>query len=194
MQEIIKALVAFQAECPEIQKNSEVKYQSTKFRYADLDQINAVTRPVLTKHGLATTQTIQGTELVTTLWHVSGQSIESRIDLVPFGFTARKPQEIGSAITYARRYALTAMLGVTADSDDDGQAAANQAQQQKQAPQGKPKFTEKELAMFGRGLTEGKDLQKMKAWAAGYEISPEMVEKMKGFVELHNAQSNGAAQ
>ena len=57
--------------------------------------------------------------LVTTLWHSSGQWISSEYPLPSSG----RPQEIGSAITYARRYSLSAIVGNSADEDDDAEGA-----------------------------------------------------------------------
>jgi len=59
--------------------------------------------------------------LVTRIIHTSGEHIEGEFPLVCKD--PNDPQKLGSAVTYARRYALSAALGITAD-DDDGQAAA----------------------------------------------------------------------
>ncbi len=59
--------------------------------------------------------------LVTTLRHVSGNTIEGMLPLEPA--KPRDPQSMGSAITYARRYAYMAILGIAAE-DDDGNAAS----------------------------------------------------------------------
>ena len=84
--------------------------------------------PVLAKHGLAVTQSItfvNGSQgpidaLNTTLLHKSGQFIEHAMIL---HLPKNDPQGQGSAVTYARRYAYMAILGLVADDDDDGNAA-----------------------------------------------------------------------
>lgn len=62
--------------------------------------------------------------LKTTILHVSGEKMEGRYPLRP---TKNDPQGYGSALTYARRYSISAMLGVIADDDDDGNAASRPA-------------------------------------------------------------------
>lgn len=80
--------------------------------------------PTLSKHGIALVQYTQigsaGFYLVTRLMHESGEIIESRY---PLPENTEKPQQMGSAITYARRYMMAAICGITAEEDDDGNAA-----------------------------------------------------------------------
>jgi len=95
------------------------------YKYATLDQILDEIRPVLAKHGLAITQETAAVDntvgVNTRLLHKSGQWI----DYGPLFFpTSGDPRQSGSALTYARRYALTAALGITTTEDDDGAGAA----------------------------------------------------------------------
>lgn len=91
-----------------------------KNKYATLDAILEAIRKPLTDNGLAITQTMMpGNLLVTTLVHRSGQWIRSYMDLNP---QRLDPQGIGSALTYARRYALAAIVGISQE-DDDGEMA-----------------------------------------------------------------------
>lgn len=99
------------------------------FSYAPLESILHAVAPALSKHGLALTQAmvvIDGKDYVeTTLRHSSGQSISNRI---PLFVRDDGPQAYGSALTYARRYGVTLLLCISADDDDDGNAAeGNQA-------------------------------------------------------------------
>jgi hypothetical protein len=77
----------------------------------------------LSDNGIAWTQTIEmrdgGLILATMLLHTSGQWIASEYPLPSSG----KPQEMGSATTYAKRYSLAAIVGIAADDDDDADAA-----------------------------------------------------------------------
>jgi len=91
-----------------------------KSRYADLAAIINAARKALSANGLAFVQTISDGVLHTRLLHTSGQWIASEHPLPMSG----KPQEIGSALTYARRYSLSALLGIAADEDDDANAAS----------------------------------------------------------------------
>ena len=95
-----------------------------KSKYADLASvIDAIKKP-LADNGLGYTQTTHIQEnalvLVTKLMHASGQWIESEY---PLPLVPDKPQAMGSAMTYARRYALAALCGIAAEEDDDANAA-----------------------------------------------------------------------
>jgi hypothetical protein len=121
---LTKALVKAQAEL----KNASLNKTNPHFksRYADLAEIRDTVMPTLTKHGLALVQYTQindaGFHLVTRLMHESGEYLESRY-LLPEN--TEKPQAMGSAITYARRYMMASICGITAEEDDDGNAAQN---------------------------------------------------------------------
>lgn len=119
------ALAAFQAELPRIGKGNTANTGTYSFRYADLADVAAVVLPLLGKHGLsfsARPTLDDGGRFVLAyeLLHTNG---DSRVGAYPLPASGT-PQQIGSAITYARRYALCAVTGVAADEDDDGQAAA----------------------------------------------------------------------
>jgi hypothetical protein len=94
-----------------------------KNRYADLAAVVDAIRGPLASNGLSYTQTTEiregGFVLVTTLRHASGQWVASEYPL-PAG---AKPQELGSALTYARRYSLSAIACIAADDDDDAEGA-----------------------------------------------------------------------
>lgn len=119
---LTKALVKAQAEL----KNASLNKTNPHFksRYADLAEIRDTVMPTLSKHGIALVQYTQigsaGFYLVTRLMHESGEVIESRF---PLPENTDKPQQMGSAITYARRYMMAAICGITAEEDDDGNAA-----------------------------------------------------------------------
>jgi hypothetical protein len=93
-----------------------------KSKYADLAEIRDTVTPALSKHGIAvvngTDATEGGLHVVTRLIHKSGQWIESR-----FPIAYDKPQTMGSAITYGKRYNLAAVANIAADEDDDANAA-----------------------------------------------------------------------
>lgn len=118
-QTLEQALVAAQTEMPAVEPDSVNPH--FRSRYVSLDHLIAKTRPVLNRHGLAVTQEpthIEGEPaLRTTVVHVSG---ESRSSVMPLLLTKRDSQGVGGALTYSRRYAWAALLGVSADEDDDG--------------------------------------------------------------------------
>jgi hypothetical protein len=126
--ELAAALAKAQAEIKAPKKGRTAKVPtkaggSYSYNYADLADVIECYRPALTKHGLALTQPIRIQDghmvLVTKLLHASGQWIASEYPLQNYD----RPQEQGSAITYARRYAATSLLGIAAEDDDDGARA-----------------------------------------------------------------------
>jgi len=99
-----------------------------KSKYADLASVWDVCRGPLSENGLSIVQAIAvpapgETILQTILLHTSGQLIVSSYPVKP---VKDDPQGMGSAITYARRYALMAMIGI-APEDDDGESAVRRA-------------------------------------------------------------------
>lgn len=92
-----------------------------KSNYADLSSVWNACRSALTKNGLAVVQMTDRKDgeliLITTLTHASGQWMRS---FSPLLNEKNNAQGLGSAITYMRRYALCAIVGVTCDDDDDG--------------------------------------------------------------------------
>lgn len=95
-----------------------------KSKYADLASVWDACREALSANGLAVIQTTredtEGVTVDTTLAHKSGQYIRGSLRMVPKDST---PQALGSCLTYARRYALAAIVGV-AQVDDDANAAS----------------------------------------------------------------------
>jgi hypothetical protein len=138
------ALAAFQAELPKIIKDETARVpgkdgkQGYTYGYADLAAVAVAVLPVLGKHGLAFTAmptvTDKGFGLVYSLEH--GASDQRREGFWPIQMTT--PQQMGSAITYARRYALMAATGVFPDKEDDDGAAASQAHRGRGTASGSP--------------------------------------------------------
>ena len=130
--ELVAALSKFQGAMTSVPKTSENPFFNMK--YADLGAIWDMCRKPLADNDLALVQTtvVDGEKvyLDTTLYHKSGQSITGRYPITPMkqvqgqGWApSNDPQSIGSALTYARRYAMSAMLGISSDADDDGEAS-----------------------------------------------------------------------
>ena len=99
-----------------------------KNKYASLGAVTDVLRPILTANGFSLLQSVgqsAGTlTITTTLLHESGEWVRNEV-AVPMGEKAT-PQTAGSAITYGRRYGLSALLAITTDDDDDGQRGSAQ--------------------------------------------------------------------
>lgn len=128
--EISAALVEFQGKVPTIEKSREVTVTSRrtgteyKFKYAPLDAILEKIRQPLHEAGLAVTQPVTngqgGAAIQTLLLHKTGQWMSVTFTIPYSG----GPQEFGSAITYGRRYGLSALLGLAAEDDDDANRAS----------------------------------------------------------------------
>ena len=95
-----------------------------KSKYADLATVRDAVTPALAANGIAVVQltSSENGHLIvhTRLMHSSGQWIESQY---PIMNDTAKPQAMGSALTYARRYSLSAICGIASEKDDDGNAA-----------------------------------------------------------------------
>lgn len=111
------ALVAAQAEMPALTLDGRNDHFG--HRYATLGGIISTIRPVLARHGLAVVQSVETRDgalaLVTRIAHASGEYIES----IFYWPMPLRIHDLGAAITYLRRYALSAMLCLAADHDDD---------------------------------------------------------------------------
>lgn len=127
--QIAAALSVAQADITSPPRNREVTVKTKgggtyKFKYATLDTIIDHVREPLTKNGLWFVQTLANGDgkyrLETSLIHSSGEWLRSETPLL---VNENGSQAFGSALTYMKRYALCAMLGVAADEDDDGNAA-----------------------------------------------------------------------
>lgn len=161
--ELAKALAAAQGEFPPIPKDCVAKVttrggQSYSFRYADLETILAIVRPVLAKHGLAITVNVEACEVklpeaqgrsshtlgmaaTVRLLHMSGQWMESRplaVPVDPDALGRQYAQAVGSSATYATRYAIEAALAIRATEDTDGSEASGNATTVERAPPRQP--------------------------------------------------------
>ena len=105
-----------------------------KSKYVPLENVVEAITESANKNGLSFTQFPSSDEagnvtVGTLVMHSSGEWIE--YDPIKMKPVKNDPQSIGSAITYAKRYALSAIFGITSDPDDDGNEAT---QTKKQAP------------------------------------------------------------
>ena len=135
-------------------------------RYATLAAHIAAVRAPLAAQGISVVQSTRidvpgAVVVVTSLIHASGEWISSELAL-PSGGT---PQTYGSALTYARRYALAALCGIVGDEDDDANAATPQAKAaaKPEKPAPKPKPAEYETRPQGSALPEGYERFKVQA-------------------------------
>ena len=171
---LAKALAAFQGKVPAIKKDAKNPF--FKSSYATLGNIIDTIKALLSECGLSYCQLPDGDESLTTiLMHSeSGEFVQATYSIHA---SKKDPQGVGSAITYARRYALSAILGLNTDDDDDGNGASGNGQQQ--APKSTERTPEqKDVADAANAMTHIADPSKLEAWAKG---QPEHVRKDKQF-------------
>ncbi len=158
---IAAALAEFQAEMPTVAKSKKAEVPTKAggkytYTYAGLAEVTDAAMPILHKNGLAFSCCPQrgdhGYEIVGLLLHTSGESLTASLPL-----HGNQAQDIGSSLTYARRYLLGCMTGLVTDDDDDGNLA--QAAKRTVAP-----ITAKTRAtMFKlfevKGVTEDRQLE-----------------------------------
>lgn len=132
------SLVKAQAEMPKCPLDEVNPH--FKSRFSSLEKVWDTARPTLSKYGLAVSQTFSesgvGTvNINTTLMHESGEYITGTLTMPT---DKASPQGAGSAITYGRRYALAAILGLVSDKDDDAEGAEGRNGNGKAKSNGRP--------------------------------------------------------
>ena len=133
-----KALVLAQSKFPRVNFNSVNPYYNSS--YADLGAVIETSKPIMAEYGLAVSQLVEGENshvgITTMLLHESGEYISSFVTIPVEGKNIA--QESGKAITYLRRYALSAILGLFSDADNDGNDVhKDQPKQDQKAPEKK---------------------------------------------------------
>lgn len=133
---IAEALNKFQHKMEPIVKSASNPFFKSK--YADLPSILEAIKEPMKDNGLSITQFPSGTNgLTTLLMHTSGEWIEDTFTMTPVD---NKPQTAGSWITYMRRYAIGAVLGLSTEVDDDGNYASGN--KKKKVDTDKPPFND----------------------------------------------------
>lgn len=122
---LAKALCSAQSKMEAVHKDSRNPFFNSN--YATLAQCWAAAREPLAQSGLSVTQTVYGDQnsivLKTLLIHESGEWIRSDLPLI---LSKRDMQGLGSALTYARRYGLCAIIGLAQEDDDGNDLVQNQ--------------------------------------------------------------------
>ena len=145
---LIMALAKAQGQIKAAPKDTDNTFFKSK--YADLAAVWEACREPLSKNGLAVIQRPNPTDgfnvsLTTILAHESGEWIRGTLVMRPVEKTLKDPdgkyhrvvdpQGLGSCLTYARRYALSAMVGICSEEDDDDGNKASQGKSQKEEPE-----------------------------------------------------------
>lgn len=124
------------------------------YTYTSLDTILTTVKPILTANKLGFVQmlkTVDGRNgIETVLFHENGESISSWVALPSVsGKGLNEAQSLGSAITYMKRYSLSAILGISSDEDVDGADVKQNVQQQNpQRPQNMPNGVQRGSQMY----------------------------------------------
>lgn len=122
MKELFNSVSNFQAECPKIGKDASNPFFKGS-KYATLPHILSIITPILKKNGLLIVQPVINNCVVTKLIHIdTGQMLESTYEILCKDATS--PQQLGSGVSYARRYSISSILNLNIDDDDDGNAAS----------------------------------------------------------------------
>lgn len=172
--DLLSVLHDLQQHLPTVAKANTADTGKYKYKYADLIDVQAAIFPLLDKYNLtwttAPTLTPQGFALHYALRHVSGEAIEG-----DYYLPAGTPQEIGSAITYARRYALCAVTGLAPGGDDDDGAAASRPPVKEKSEASEKQIEEWMLALNDAGsLSELQDVWE-RAGKAGVTADPRVI-------------------
>ena len=190
---IFAAVVALQSEI----NNPKKSKQGHGYKYAELAQIIELSREPLATNGLAVAQyctAIDGQSyLVTQMIHSSGQWLRGYYPLEKAGMRAvNDAQQMGAAMTYARRYNLAAMLGVAQEDDDAASLGSQRQQVRNSPPQGAPQQSKQPLDTL-----EGQTLNAVAQWlsegltvehvaerlGSKYILHPAVVQKIKSMSE-----------
>lgn len=130
--QLLESLAKMQGSLDNAKKESENPFYKSK--YADLSTCLVTAKKVMAENGLSVSQhcTFDGTNVhcVSVLGHSSGQMMVSTL-VIPV--TKKDPQGIGMAITYARRYALSSIIGL-AQADDDAESSVSHDENGEQTP------------------------------------------------------------
>lgn len=162
--EVIGAWVKALAEFEDVVVDAKVEAGPMRYRYATLGKVLDEVRPKLAKQGLVLSQIPSADGVTTVIFHESGQWLSfPPFKIEPVGGT---PQHVGSAVSYARRYAVLAICGL-ATEDDDGRAASVATSPAESDP-----VAERvdEVTRTMKELSE-ENKAKLKAWADGRSLS-----------------------
>jgi len=157
---LAEALATVQAELRPAAKDVQGQIGQAKYKYADLGSVWSAIQPALGAAGIAVVQTVEHIDgddyLATTVAHKSGEYLRGRCPIHVAeehkGTTAA--QAYGSAMTYARRYGLSAMLGIVTEDDDGAKAGTGQRKQKAPASSSAVTMNADEIRRFQLAASE----------------------------------------
>ena len=178
IQELAKALLEFHKLLSNTSLKKDSKNPHLRNEYLSLDNILQTVRPLLNECGLVVTQDLAGDYLVSTIMHTSGQM---RVSSMPFHAMdanrgTNKLQAIGGGITYARRYAISSILSINVDVDDDGNSFQGNPQPKKKA---KKKINKQQYANLCEWMMEENTRQRQKQILENYVLTSDQTKEIK---------------
>lgn len=185
---LMEAVLAVQAEALKLPTTAVNPHFGNK--YVSLAVLMAQTLPLLNKHGLAwmafPCRDDDGEPILQyELHHI--RSGEERVGKMLLLSAKNDPQGQGSAITYARRYSLMAVLGLVADPDDDGNAAAESRRRQQEARHTPLTLSEDQVIRMRNEITQAghvpSEVYRSLGIAVESEMTPEQAHRVKAFIE-----------
>ena len=148
MQNLITALIKAKKCIKPISKEAENTTRKRSYNYVTLQDILGSVEPILLENELVVSFQCKEGRMECTLWHSSGESMTSSVDIGLFvddnpEKEMEKPQRVGAAMTYARKYLLMALLNLnTSEPDADSDEYAKKKTQSPQPNvQRKPVYT-----------------------------------------------------
>ncbi|WP_286181892.1 ERF family protein [Desulfovibrio sp. Huiquan2017] len=125
--ELAKAMIQVQQSLSPALKDAENTF--TNSRYATLHSVMSACRDALLAHGIWLTQypvSVEANQLGLVTKIVHAETGQWQASLLTMPLPKNDPQGYGSAMTYARRYGLSALIGIVTENDDDGEMASHQ--------------------------------------------------------------------
>lgn len=172
MKQLIQALHSIQTELPAVPKNGN----GYNYSYQTFEDIVLAVRPLLLANDVVMVQQVTTPNnagyiaVRTTLYHVSGELLTDVAEIpIPMMKGVNEAQQAGSAITYAKRYSIAALLGII-DQEDNDAATIPPALQEKDviATTASADYFKAVAALLGMSEDEAKE----KARALGYAVIP----------------------
>lgn len=164
------------------------------YEYAKLDQVLAIIKPILSKHGLGIMQTPHGKiedgclTLKTVIFHESGQHLVESFQ-IPIPQGRNITQDFGSCLSYARRYSILSLFSL-AQEDNDGQGTQPIAPSNKPSPNAKKKAPSASHAKLMEDADKRIEKLEILDWAEGVNFIPHKSseDKLKKFMSLTDAE------
>lgn len=185
-----RALAAAQSMIGSIVRDAEGQARGGKYRYAALDTVIDAVRPALNAAGLVLLQPtrIDGDTLIVETQLIHAGTGEAVSCAYPAGPVSQQHQQLGSGVTYARRYSLMALLAV-APEDDDGATAGAAAGSRKppHVATREPAATAHSMPNLKRAIEACASIAELDEWGAWYkaEAKPHLTHDQAVMIEAH---------